>query len=65
MTIFILLCSLLKSQCIDASLLSCIMLCYHRESYYTFKYFINKSEFFFKIISTRGCYTFGFMVVVG
>jgi hypothetical protein len=45
-------------------LLSCIMLCYHCESYYTFKYFINKSEFFFKIILTRGCYTFGYMVVV-
>jgi hypothetical protein len=46
-------------------LLSCIMLCYHRESYYTFKYFINKGGSFFKIIWTRGCYIFGFMVVVG
>ncbi len=47
-------------QCI---MLSCIILCYHHEFHDTYVFY--KGRIIFKIIWTRGCHVFGFMVVVG
>jgi hypothetical protein len=62
--IFILLCNVLKSQCINASChdaLCCVIIM----NLMIHMYFISKGEKISKIIWTISCQVFGFIVVVG